>query len=244
LKIRILLPALLAVAVFFRTDIFAARRCRAPGACRYRYRCVYGRYRRGHGGEDGGAVSITGVRESALNLDIAEKLDLILAFYGVRTVMTRTSETLNYSDNADTVREKKAEDQKRRLALIEAENDALLISIHQNNYPDGGPFGAQVFYAPTDGSKLLADSMQQLLVIYLNPQNRRTAVKIPSNILLMNNVSCPAVLVECGFLSNPAEEQLLRTPSYRLKLAAVVAAGFLYNKESFENHTYGGPDES
>ena len=118
----------------------------------------------GHGGEDGGAVSPSGVKESTLNLDIAEKLDLILAFYGVHTVMTRTSETLDYSESADTIREKKREDQNRRIDLIDSLDNAVVISIHQNNYPSAGPFGAQAFYAPTDGSKAFAEYLQQLLV--------------------------------------------------------------------------------
>ena len=198
----------------------------------------------GHGGEDGGAVSLTGMHESGLNLDIAEKLELIFAFYSVPTVMTRTSEMLEYSEKANTIREKKVEDQKRRLALINALDQPLLISIHQNNYPSAGPFGAQVFYAPTNGSKELSETMQQLLVDSINPQNRRTAVMIPSSIMLMNNVSCPAVLVECGFLSNPEEERLLRTESYRLKLAAVIAAGYIYSQESLTELIYGGLNES
>ena len=196
----------------------------------------------GHGGEDGGAVSPSGVKESELNLDIAEKLDQILAFCGVRTVMTRTSEVIEYSTDSNTIREKKAEDQKRRLTMIRSFDNALLISIHQNNYPSSGPFGAQVFYAPTDNSKELAEYMQQLLVTSLNPKNRRTAVQIPSSIMLLNNVSCPAVLIECGFLSNSDEERLLKTDSYRLKLATVIAAGYLYSTESLNDD--GGVNES
>jgi N-acetylmuramoyl-L-alanine amidase len=239
-----ILPALLAAAVFFlfvSSPLDDADITAAADAAPEDYTVVIDA---GHGGEDGGAVSVTGVKESALNLDIAEKLDLILAFYGVRTVMTRTSEDLDYSENSDTIRKKKTEDQKRRLALIQATENALLISIHQNNYPSGGPFGAQAFFAPTNGSEALAGVLQQLLVNALNPKNKRTAVRIPSNILLMNNVSCPAVLVECGFLSNPSEEKLLRTEEYRMKLAAVIAAGYLTAKDSLIYNPDGGANEN
>jgi N-acetylmuramoyl-L-alanine amidase len=186
----------------------------------------------GHGGADGGAVSITGEKESAVNIDIATRLDHILAFFGTRVVMTRTTEELDYSENATTIRAKKAEDQNRRLQLINTTENAVLLSIHQNTYPDGGPFGAQVLYAPTNGSQEFAVYMQKLLIGALNKQNRRTAAQAPANVLLMNHIKCPAVLVECGFLSNAAEEQLLMSDAYRTKIAAVVAAGYLYNREN------------
>lgn len=124
----------------------------------------------GHGGADGGAVSPSGLLESSVNLDIARRLELILAFFGTDVVMTRTEQTLIYSEKATTIRAKKVEDQKRRLTLINSTPNAVLISIHQNNFPDGGPFGAQVLYAPTDGSKAFAECMQQLLITALNPK--------------------------------------------------------------------------
>jgi N-acetylmuramoyl-L-alanine amidase len=197
----------------------------------------------GHGGADGGASSSSGLLESTVNLDIAKRLELVLAFFGTKVVMTRTEETLEYSEKATTIRAKKAEDQKRRLNLINGTPNAVLISIHQNTYPSASPFGAQVLYAPTDGSKELGESMQQLLIAALNPANRRTAAKIPDSILLMNNIKCPAVLIECGFLSNASEEQLLRTDNYRLKLAVVIGAGILYNRDNLANRQSGGTNE-
>jgi N-acetylmuramoyl-L-alanine amidase len=179
----------------------------------------------GHGGEDGGAVSSGGLRESEVNLDIANRLELIAGLFGRRSVMTRRSEVLEYT--ASTVRERKAEDQKNRLRLIRAVPDAVLISIHQNKYTDGRPFGAQVLHAPTSGSAEFAAALQQLLISALDPRNYRAATQIRPEIYIMNNVTCPAVLVECGFLSNAREEALLRTGTYRLKIAAVIAAGYL-----------------
>lgn len=188
----------------------------------------------GHGGADGGAVSPSGLPESAVNLDIARRLELILAFFGTDVVMTRTEQALEYSEKATTIRAKKVEDQKRRLNLINSTPNAVLISIHQNNFPDDDPFGAQVLYAPTEGSKDFAEYMQQLLITAINPKNRRTASKIPESIMLLNHIKCPAILIECGFLSNPEEERLLRTDSYKLKLATVIAAGYLqYQQELY-----------
>lgn len=198
----------------------------------------------GHGGEDGGAVSLSGMRESAINLNVAQRLELILAFYGVHVSMTRTDEKINYSASADTIREKKAEDQKKRLQLINATENAVLISIHQNYYPDGGPFGAQVLYAPTEGSKELAEQLQLRLISALNTKNRRTASRIPDSILLFNNIKCPAILIECGFLSNSVEEKLLKSDVYRLKLAAVIASGFLYFIDNLDKSSTGELYES
>lgn len=197
----------------------------------------------GHGGADGGAVSISGTKESEINLDIGVKLDQIMGFFGVQTIMTRNSETLEYSQKSDTIREKKAEDQQNRLQLINRIKNAVLISIHQNIFPDESPFGAQVLFAPTNGSKEFAEYMQALLINTLNPHNRRSASKVPNNILLMKHCSCTAILIECGFLSNPQEEKLLNTDAYRLKIATAIAAGYLDNQDTLLDINPGGTNE-
>jgi len=194
----------------------------------------------GHGGIDGGAVSANGTRESEINLEIALKLDQIIGFLGQSSIMTRTSEDIDYSDGANTVREKKVEDQKNRVALINGTDNACLISIHQNQYTSGGPFGAEALYAPTEHSKEMAECMQALLKQNIDPTSRRVATRIPASIYLMNNIHCPAVMVECGFLSNTKEEALLRTRDYQLKLAAVIAAGYFMST----NGDTGGTNES
>ncbi|MDR0904856.1 MAG: N-acetylmuramoyl-L-alanine amidase [Oscillospiraceae bacterium] len=189
----------------------------------------------GHGGEDGGAVTKSGLTESGLNLDIALRADALAAFFGVKTVLTRDSETLYYSPGATTTRQRKAEDQKRRLALINGTDNAVFLSIHQNMYTKPAPYGAQVLYAKTDGSAELGATMQELLVQTLDASNRRAAERVGDTILLMNYIDCPAVLVECGFLSNPNEEALLRSDAYRLKLAAILTAGFLQQRDELLN---------
>lgn len=135
------------------------------------------------------------------------------------------------------------EDQKKRLQLINSTDNAVLISIHQNKFPDGSPFGAQVLFSPTNGSEEFAKYMQTLLISSLNSKNRRSASKVPNNILLMNHIKCPAILIECGFLSNSWEEKLLMTDAYRLKIAAVIAAGFLDNEQTLIDLNSGGTNE-
>ena len=186
----------------------------------------------GHCGEDGGAVSLTGIYESDINLAISLKLDQIMGLYGISPVMTRDSNDIDYPADAQSAKAKKTADQKNRLKLINDTENAVLISIHQNQYTSGGPFGAQVLYANTEHSQELAVSMQELLISSLNPDNYRTATQISKDIYLMNNINCPAVLVECGFLSNAKEESLLKTDPYQLKVAATIAAGYLCTYET------------
>lgn len=178
----------------------------------------------GHGGEDGGAVSANGVRESVLNLEISLRLRDLLRFLGWKVEMTRESDVSIYSAEAATISEKKISDLKNRAALANREQNAILISIHQNMFSESKYRGAQVFYAGSGGGKALAEQLQGLLGSCLDPNNHRQ-VKESRTVYLLTHAHCPAVLVECGFLSNPQEEQLLQDPAYQKKLAAVIAAG-------------------
>ena len=181
----------------------------------------------GHGGEDGGAVSVTGVPESRVNLEIVQKLRDTLALYGVDPVVLREEDVSLHDPEASTLREKKRSDLKNRVRAVEAVEGGTLLSIHQNSYPGSQYRGAQVFYAPTGGSRELAELLQTALREELQPDNGRKAKPIPESVYLMNHVSCPAVLVECGFLTNPEEEALLRDGGYQRQLAAVLAGAWL-----------------
>ena len=181
----------------------------------------------GHGGEDGGAVSVTGVPESRVNLAIVQKLRDTLALYGVDPVVLREEDVSLHDPEASTLREKKRSDLKNRVRAVEAVEGGTLLSIHQNSYPGSQYRGAQVFYAPTGGSRELAELLQTALREELQPDNDRQAKPIPESVYLMNHVSCPAVLVECGFLTNPEEEALLRDGGYQRQLAAVLAGAWL-----------------
>ena len=113
------------------------------------------------------------------------------------------------------------------MELVEKIDGGILVSIHQNSYPEARYHGAQVFYAPTQGSQALGQHLQMALRDGLDSENTREAKQIPDTVYLMNHVGCPAVLVECGFLTNPTEEAMLRSEDYQRKLAAVLAGGLL-----------------
>lgn len=180
----------------------------------------------GHGGADGGAF-VNNVFESRLNLLVAEKLDKIMGLFAVPVILTRNSEDIDYPSEAETIKEKKVYDTKRRVELINSIPNAVVISIHQNKYPDDYPHGAQTFFSQISGSEELAKATQTLLVKHLDVQNTREAKRIDKNIYLMNHIKCPAILVECGFLSNPREYELLQTREYQVKTAAILTAAFI-----------------
>ncbi len=182
----------------------------------------------GHGGEDGGAVAKDGTIESDLNLSIAKKINSTLFFLGLNSEMTRKSENAVYSDDAVTLREKKRSDLKNRVDMINAHENKVLISIHQNSLPSApNVHGAQVFYNHNDTAALLAEQIQLALNSSMNAAKPKTAKQIDSSIYLMRQVNCPAVLVECGFLSNASETQQLKENTYQTKLAVAVISGIL-----------------
>ena len=176
----------------------------------------------GHGGEDGGAVSCTGKNESSYNLQIALRLNDLLHLLGYDTVMIRSTDTAVYT-SGQTISQKKVSDLKQRVRIVERTPNALLLSIHQNTFPEEKYSGAQVFYAKTSGSEELAKLLQSNLVSSLNPGSSRKA-KQGSGIYLLDKIGAPGVLVECGFLSNHQEEAKLRTPEYQKNICCVIAA--------------------
>ena len=186
----------------------------------------------GHGGEDGGALSRDGVPESGINLAVAKRLELLMRFLGAETLMTRTDDVSIHSEGADTLRQKKASDLRNRVALVNAVPGAVLVSIHQNSLPSvPSVHGAQTFYGAAASSEALALSVQDALNQSVNIGNEKHEKKIDSSIYLMKNVTCPAILVECGFLSNAGETRLLQEPDHQKLIAAAIAAG-LFNADT------------
>lgn len=182
----------------------------------------------GHGGEDGGASSAGGDKESDINLGIVLKLEPLMAFLGVDTQLTRRDDRSIYSDGAQTLREKKVSDLKNRVKLINSEQNAFLISVHQNHFTDSRYSGAQVFYNMSDISRQWGECAQELLRQTLNPDNDRKAKPMPDGIYLFEHVSCPSILVECGFLSNGEEASLLLTDSYQRKISMALAGAYFH----------------
>ena len=185
----------------------------------------------GHGGEDGGAVSPDGVVESGINLAVAQRLDAVLTLLGENTVMTRTEDISIHSEEAQTLRQKKRSDLQNRVELVNSTPNAVLLSIHQNSLPKSKrTHGAQAFYGGFEGSDTLALSIQSALNLSINDVPKE-AKRISEDVYLMKNVNAPAVLVECGFLSNRDETEKLQQSTYQTTLAVVIAAGFLNAQE-------------
>lgn len=177
----------------------------------------------GHGGEDGGAVSADGTKESDINLDLALKTEALLVFLGYDTKMTRERDVSIHDDTAETLRQKKVSDLKNRVALVNSTAGALLLSIHQNSLPqDASVRGAQAFY--NAAGKETAEEIQAVLNAAVNEKGKE-AKPSPKGVYLMEKAAAPAVLVECGFLSNAEETALLQEENHQKTLACAIAAG-------------------
>ena len=176
----------------------------------------------GHGGEDGGATSCTGVLESQLNLEISLRLNDLFHLLGYHTVMIRTTDRSVHTQG-DTIAARKVSDLRERVKLVNGQEKALLLSIHQNTFPDSQYSGAQVFYGPEGEGQNLAEELQRVFRDTLNPGSNRNPKKA-DGIYLMQHIDCSGILIECGFLSNPREEASLRSEEYQKKICCVIAS--------------------
>lgn len=182
----------------------------------------------GHGGEDGGAIAVNGVLEKDINLAIALELEKDLKQNNFEVIMVRNSDVSVGDSSLGTVSERKRSDTRARLRLVEETGECILISIHQNHFSEEKYSGVQVFYsANREESASLAESVRQNIVGSLQPDNKRENKLAGSNIYLMNNCQVPAILVECGFLSNYAETEKLCTESYQKDMAAAIYNGLI-----------------
>lgn len=184
----------------------------------------------GHGGVDGGATSCTGILESTYNLEISLRLNDLFHLLGYDTKMIRTTDISVYT-KGETIAQKKVSDLKERVKIVNETENALLISIHQNNFSDSRYSGAQVFYGGLEESQQLAKQLQTAFASTINPNNNRMSKK-SEGVYLMENIDKIGVLIECGFLSNAQEATKLKNAEYQKQLCAVIAAtvsGFLSN---------------
>ena len=177
----------------------------------------------GHGGVDGGAIAENGLKESDVNLSIALKMRSLAAFLGQNYVMTRETDT----DSSGDEKYSEHDNLVKRAELTNDTPGAILISVHQNKYPSPLVKGAEVMYSLNDESKELGLITQDNLVTYLDNENRRVARPAPESLLLTSSVKCPAILVECGFMSNPDEAQKLGTDEYTTKIAAILMTSYI-----------------
>lgn len=176
----------------------------------------------GHGGMDGGASAANGTKESDINLQIAKRLESLLAFCGNDAIMTRSEDT-HLGGNQF----KKAADIKARLQTADDHDADVFVSIHQNYYPDSRYGGAQVFFGSASESSLLAQAIQNNMITALDPNNSRTIKDGTETSYLMKNAECTSVLVECGFLSNAKDAENLTNDDYQKLTAMALAAGLM-----------------
>ncbi len=173
----------------------------------------------GHGEPDGGAVGKSGIKEQELNLKIAKILQGLLEQCGMQVVMTRTDEQGIY-DSDGTIRQKKRSDMANREKLMNDSEADMFLSIHMNKFTDSKYSGPQVFYSPNcDESKTLAQILQKELIAVLKPDSEREIKKATSDIYLLKKAKIPSALIECGFLSNPQEEEKLKDEDYQKSIA-------------------------
>ena len=187
----------------------------------------------GHGGEDGGAVSENGVLEKDINLSIANDTSALFYMLGFDVTQTRTTD-IALDNGEDTIRKRKVSDMKKRLEIFNFSEENTVISIHQNKFSESKYHGTQIFYSPNNPkSKQLADSIKYSVKGLLQPDNERECKKADSGIYLLKNTNNPAVIVECGFISNGEECKNLLDSQYQKQMAYSITAGFLsyYNTD-------------
>lgn len=179
----------------------------------------------GHGGIDGGAVADDGTLEKELNLALSLEIERVLISLGAKTKMTRSTDTMLSSADSD---HKKRDDLESRAKMANNSENCIFVSIHMNKFPVPKYSGLQVYYSGNDkDSEKLAAAIQSSAKTYLQPSNERQIKLSGSSIYLLQNISRPAVLVECGFLSNKDELELLKNEDYRKKLALVIASSVI-----------------
>ena len=179
----------------------------------------------GHGLPDGGAIGMTGTVESVVNLEITKMTKEILEKKGYKIIMTREDENSIYAEGK-SIAEKKKSDMKKRLEIINSSGADMFISIHLNKFPSPKYCGAQVIYSGNfKESESLAKYIQRELHKIPENSSKREHLKAPDGIFLLKKATIPAVIVECGFLSNFEEEELLNTEKYQKKLAEAIAKG-------------------
>ena len=179
----------------------------------------------GHGGEDGGAISADGLYEKDVNLAVAFALRDLLEMNGIPVIMTRDEDILLYDRNVDYQGRKKVLDLAARKTIADNSGDCLFVSIHMNAFPQAQYSGTQVWYGTKDTlSQAIAADIQKSALL-LQPKNHRKIKAAGSNIYLLDKITAPCVLVECGFLSNPEEAALLADHDYQKALAFMIFSG-------------------
>jgi len=186
----------------------------------------------GHGGIDGGAVGLLDIIEKDLNLEIAKKVERRLSENGFTVIMTRSEDISIHSEGKNTIKDKKTSDLLNRAELANKSGALLFVSIHLNTFEQESISGAQVFFKKNDqiGEACAKKIMTELKT--LDGNNRRLEKLLPNPNLLFKKLAIPAVLIECGFISNNNDAALLKNSEYQERLAEKIAAGIIYQFHS------------
>ena len=179
----------------------------------------------GHGGFDGGAVADDGTTEKDINLSISLTLYKFLKQNGFCVIMTRMDDTSTEDTGEAKISSKKKSDLNNRLKLMNDYPESVFVSIHLNKFTTSAASGSQVFYSDSEKAKELGEYIQKSIVNLIEPDNLRVNKKAGSSTFLLYNATVPAVIVECGFLSNKQELLLLKTKDYQDKLAFCIYCG-------------------
>jgi len=194
----------------------------------------------GHGGIDGGAVGVHGELEKDINLAIVKNLQHLLEFSGYNVILTRDSDRSMHSDGITGIRNQKVSDMENRKAVVDAYPNSLFFSIHQNRFTDSRYYGAQMFYTTQNSDNHRLAQILQDNFAKLQTSNEREIKIIDNDLYLFKSTKQPAVLIECGFLSNPEEAVKLNDPDYQKKVAFTIYKGimeYLNPKQGTENNT-------
>ena len=190
----------------------------------------------GHGGEDSGAVGVDGTYEKDINLQIALKVNEILSIFGYQTYLIRNIDKSIHT-TGNTIRERKISDIHNRADTMNLYDNCIYLSIHQNKYNDSGIWGAQTFYSTNfDESREIAQFIQSAISTELQRDNKRQIKKSGTDIYVLYNAAKPAVMVECGFVSNPNELSKLKDNTYQNSMALSISIGIInYNISEVKN---------
>ncbi len=182
----------------------------------------------GHGGFDGGAKAADGTVEKDINLNISQKVRALLCFNGYNVIMTRTEDVGTEDDESATISTRKKSDLANRLQIMKDNPDAIYVSIHLNKFTTSAANGAQVFYTKNYvEARDLAESVQANIIRLIQPENTRVIKQGTDSTYLLKNATVPAVIVECGFLSNKTELEKLKTDDYQSQMAFAIVGGIM-----------------
>ena len=184
----------------------------------------------GHDGEDCGAIGIDGILEKDLNLLLSEEIREILSSQNINVVMTRTEDKLLYKEEQNIKGQRKLYDLKNRYLIASEYENSIFVSIHMNKYPEEIYKGLVVYYSQNnERSKSLALSVQNNIKEHLQSTNNRQIKNAKNDIYLLDRITSPAILIECGFLSNEDDCKNLQNDEYRKKMALIISNSIIEN---------------